>query len=450
MKTTFISKENNDAKFEIEFTGEEFEEAIQKVYKNTKDRFRVDGFRKGKAPRSIIEKRYGEHIFEDDAINDLFSENYMNAVNELELKVINSPRVEFQTISRTDGLKVTVTVEVYPEVDVKDYKGVEIERRVAEVTEADIDTEIDTLRKRNARIENVERPVKDGDHIILDFDGSVDGVPFDGGKAERYSLVVGSGTFVPGFEEQLIGVEPGGEKDVIVTFPEDYGAEDLAGKEAVFKCKVHEVKEEELPELDDDFAKDVSEFDTLEELRNDTKEKLQDEKKTRAENMMKDAAIKAVYEANDIYIPRPLVEDELDNMIDTLKQRIAQQGVEFDKYLGYIDKTESDMREEMKEEAERNVKTRMLVGAVVDKENIKASDEDLDKQVEDMAKQYNMEADKIREMLGEDNLQFMRKDLEMQKAVDFIYENAVIKEPEDAPAEEEKAEDAPAEEAKDE
>ena len=193
MKTTFISKENNDAKFEMEFTGEEFEEAIQKVYQETKDRFRVDGFRKGKAPRSIIEKRYGEHIFEDDAINNLFSDKYMEAVTELGLKVINSPRAEFQTVSREEGLKVVITVECYPEVDVKDYKGVEIERRVAEVTDDDINTELDTLRKRNARIENVERPIKDGDHIILDFDGSVDGVPFDGGKADSYSLVIGSG-----------------------------------------------------------------------------------------------------------------------------------------------------------------------------------------------------------------------------------------------------------------
>ena len=205
-------------------------------------------------------------------------------------------------------------------------------------------------------------------------------------------------------------------------------------------------EEEELPELDDDFAKDVSEFDTLEELKKDTAEKLQDEKSKRAENMMKDAAIKAVYEANDIYIPRPLVEDEIDNMMDTLKQRISQQGVEFDKYLEYIDKKESDMRDDMKEEAQRNVKTRMLVAAVVDKENITANDEDVDKQVEEMAKQYNMEADKIKEMLGEDNLQFIKKDLEMQKAVDFIFDNAVIKDPEDAPAE--KAEEAPVEEAK--
>ena len=446
MKATFISKENNDAKFEMEFTGEEFEAAIQEVYKETKDRFRVDGFRKGMAPRSIIEKRYGEHIFEDDAVNNLFSDNYMKAVSELGLKVINSPRAEFQTVSREEGLKVTITVECYPEVDVKDYKGVEIERRVAEVTDDDINTELDTLRKRNARIESVDRPVQDGDHIILDFDGSVDGVKFDGGQAENYELVVGSGTFVPGFEEQLVGVEPGGEKDVVVTFPEDYGAEDLAGKEAVFKCTVHEVKEEELPELDDDFAKDVSEFDTLEELKKDTAEKLQDEKSKRAENMMKDAAIKAVYEANDIYIPRPLVEDEIDNMMDTLKQRISQQGVEFDKYLEYIDKKESDMRDDMKEEAQRNVKTRMLVAAVVDKENITANDEDVDKQVEEMAKQYNMEADKIKEMLGEDNLQFIKKDLEMQKAVDFIFDNAVIKDSEDAPAE--KAEEAPVEEAK--
>ena len=301
MKTTFISKENNEVRFEMEFNGEEFEDAIIKVYKENKDKFQVDGFRKGKAPRSIIEKKYGEHIFEDDAVNDLFASGYVEAIAELGLEVINSPRAEFKDIKRDEGFKVTVTVEVYPVVDVHDYKGVEIEKVDGEVHDEDVDEAVRSLQKRNARMENVDRAVQRGDHIIFDFEGFIDGEAFEGGKAERYSLEVGSDTFIPGFEDQLVGLMADDEKDVEVTFPEDYQAEELAGKDAVFKCKVHEIKEEQLPELDDDFAKDVSEFDTLEELKKNETEKLVKSKKERAENMMKDAALKAVYDANDQY-----------------------------------------------------------------------------------------------------------------------------------------------------
>ena len=281
MKTTFISKENNEVRFEMEFNGEEFEDAIIKVYKENKDKFQVDGFRKGKAPRSIIEKKYGEHIFEDDAVNDLFASGYVEAIAELGLEVINSPRAEFKDIKRDEGFKVTVTVEVYPVVDVHDYKGVEIEKVDGEVHDEDVDEAVRSLQKRNARMENVDRAVQRGDHIIFDFEGFIDGEAFEGGKAERYSLEVGSDTFIPGFEDQLVGLMADDEKDVEVTFPEDYQAEELAGKDAVFKCKVHEIKEEQLPELDDDFAKDVSEFDTLEELKKNETEKLVKSKKER-------------------------------------------------------------------------------------------------------------------------------------------------------------------------
>lgn len=427
MKTTFISKENNEVRFEMEFNGEEFEDAIIKVYKENKDKFQVDGFRKGKAPRSIIEKKYGEHIFEDDAVNDLFASGYVEAIAELGLEVINSPRAEFKDIKRDEGFKVTVTVEVYPVVDVHDYKGVEIEKVDGEVHDEDVDEAVRSLQKRNARMENVDRAVQRGDHIIFDFEGFIDGEAFEGGKAERYSLEVGSDTFIPGFEDQLVGLMADDEKDVEVTFPEDYQAEELAGKDAVFKCKVHEIKEEQLPELDDDFAKDVSEFDTLEELKKNETEKLVKSKKERAENMMKDAALKAVYDANDIEVPEILVKEEIDNTITQMKQKLMQQGVDWDTYLGYIKKEESAIREDQQEAAGRTVKTRMLVAAVVEKEKIKASDEDLEKQIKDMADQYGVEPDKIREMIGEENMHYIMKDIEMQKAVQFVYDNAVVK-----------------------
>lgn len=427
MKTTFISKENNEVRFEMEFNGEEFEDAIIKVYKENKDKFQVDGFRKGKAPRSIIEKKYGEHIFEDDAVNDLFASGYVEAIAELGLEVINSPRAEFKDIKRDEGFKVTVTVEVYPVVDVHDYKGVEIEKVDGEVHDEDVDEAVRSLQKRNARMENVDRAVQRGDHIIFDFEGFIDGEAFEGGKGERYSLEVGSDTFIPGFEDQLVGLMADDEKDVEVTFPEDYQAEELAGKDAVFKCKVHEIKEEQLPELDDDFAKDVSEFDTLEELKKNETEKLVKSKKERAENMMKDAALKAVYDANDIEVPEILVKEEIDNTITQMKQKLMQQGVEWDTYLGYIKKEESAIRQDQQEAAGRTVKTRMLVAAVVEKEKIKASDEDLEKQIKDMADQYGVEPDKIREMIGEENMHYIMKDIEMQKAVQFVYDNAVVK-----------------------
>lgn len=424
MKATLISKENDVAVFEMQFTGEEFLEAIESAYQTNKKNFVIDGFRKGKAPRSIIEKRYGENVFEDEAINQLFSDNYIKAITELNLKVINSPQAEFSTISRTEGVTVKISVEIYPEVDVKNYKGVEIEKISTRVLKKDVDETVEALRKRNARIETVDRESKMGDHIVFDFEGFIDGEAFENGSAMRYSLELGSGQFIPGFEEQLVGLKNGDEKDVNVTFPEDYGAEDLAGKDAVFKCKIHEVKEEELPELDDEFAKDVSEYDTLAELEEATKEKLKEEKKVRAENRMKDAAVKAVYDANEVEVPRPLIEDEIDAMIERFKQQLEQQGMNYDDYLKYLDKKEKDLREEMREEAKKNCKTRMLIGAVVSKENITVSDDELNEQIEEMAKQYGMETDALKEMIGEESLAYIRSDIEMDKAVNFIYENA--------------------------
>ncbi len=427
MKATFISKEQNDVKFTIEFTSEEFEQAQIKAYKATKDRFSIDGFRKGKAPRGLIEKHYGEGIFFEDAVNDLFADAYPKALDELELDVIDRPRAEFGDLKKGEGFTVTLTVAVYPDVEVKDYKGVEIERVSAEVTPEDLDQEMENLQKRNSRMVLVERPAKEGDTVLLDYEGWSDGVQFEGGTAERQPLKLGSGTFIPGFEEQLIGVEPGGEKDVTVTFPEEYHSEDLAGKEAVFKCKVHEIKEEELPELNDEFAKDVSEYDTLEELRKDTEENLKKAAAAKAENQMKNAVLESVFNANDIDVPEVMVNDEVTNMMNEFDQQLQRQGLNLDQYFQYLNRKPEEFREELKEEAHKKVKTRMIVSAVADQEEIKASDEDLDKEFELMAIQYKMDADKIREMLGTESIGFIENDIRVRKAVDFMFEQAVIK-----------------------
>lgn len=426
MKATLLAKENGDAKFTIEFTAEEFEAARVKAYQENKNQFTIDGFRKGKAPRSIIEKRYGD-VFAEDAINDMLADGYPNALNELDIEVIDQPRMEFGKIEKDAPFTVTVTVAVYPEVEVKDYKGIELEKVDAEVTDEDVNTEIENLRKRNARMVTVDREVKDGDHIILDYKGFVGDEQFEGGTAEGYPLVIGSGSFIPGFEDQLIGAKKDEEVEVKVTFPEEYHAEELAGKEAVFKCVVHEVKEEELPELDDEFAKDVSEYDTLEELKKETKEDLTKRKSAWAENQMKDKAVEIVCENNDIEIPAVMIDDEISQMIRELDMQLSQQGLSFQQYLQFLGKDMMAFREEVKDDAERRVKMRMVIRAIVDAEAIVATEEEIEKELELLGIQYGLETDKVKEMVGEKNLEYIGQDVKMKKAVDFIYENAKVK-----------------------
>ena len=427
MKATFISRENNDVKFTIEFSAEEFENAQIKAYQQNKDRFQIDGFRKGKAPRSIIEKRYGEGVFFEDAIDELFRENYGKALAELELEVIDSPRAEFGKIAKGEGFTTTITVACYPIVDVKDYKGVEIDKVVQEVKDEDIDKEIEALQKRNARMVLVERPAKEGDTVLLDYSGFVGDDQFEGGTAERQELKLGSGMFIPGFEEQLVGATPGEKKDVTVTFPEDYHAEDLAGKEAVFHCLVHEIKEEQLPELDDEFAKDVSEFDTLEELKNSTRERLEKYAKASEERQMQDAALAKVVEANEVEIPSVMIEDEIDRMIQELDQQLPYQGLSVDQYVEFVGKDAKAFRDELRPDAERQVKTRMLLNGIAEAEKIEVSQEELEKELEDMAVQYQTTADKLKEMIGVENINFLQKDMKIKKAIEFIYDNAKIK-----------------------
>ncbi len=427
MKATFISREKNDVKFTMEFTAEEFENAQIKAYQKAKDQFQIDGFRKGKAPRSIIEKHYGEGVFFEDAIDELFKEHYGKALGELELEVIDSPAAEFSKIAKGEGFTVTITVPCFPVVEVKDYKGVEIDKIEQEVKDEDVENEIKALQKRNARMILVERPAKEGDTVLLDYSGFVGDEQFEGGTAERQELKLGSGMFIPGFEEQLIGATPGEKKDVVVTFPEEYHAESLAGKEAVFHCLVHEIKEEQLPELDDEFAKDVSEYDTLEELKKANRERLEAYAKAGSESQMKDAALGKVVAANEVEVPRAMVEDEMDRMCQELDQQLRYQGMGLQQYLQFTGKDMAAFRDELRPDAERQVKTRIVLMGIAEAEKLEVSQEELEEELKTMAAQYQTTADKIREMIGVENLTYLMKDLQVRKAIDFIFDNAVIK-----------------------
>ena len=427
MKATFISREKNDVKFTMEFTAEEFENAQIKAYQQNKNKFQIDGFRKGKAPRSIIEKRYGEGIFFEDAIDLLFSEHYAKALAELELEVIDSPAAEFSKIAKGEGFTATITVPCYPVVEVKDYKGVEIEKVEQEVKDEDVDKDIEALQKRNARVVSVEREAKEGDTVVLDYAGFVGEEQFEGGTAERQELKLGSGMFIPGFEEQLVGAKPGDKKDVNVTFPEEYHAENLAGKEAVFHCTVHEVKEEQLPEIDDEFVKDVSEYDTLEELKKATRERLEKYAKAGAETKMQDAALVKVVEANEVEVPVVMIEDEMSRMMQELDQQLRYQGLNLGQYMELTGKDIAAYTDEIKPDAERQVKTRIILNSIVDAEKIEVSDEEMEEEISVMAEQYQTTADKIKEMIGVENLTYLQKDIKVKKAIKFIYDNAVIK-----------------------
>ncbi len=426
MKTTFISRENNTVKFTMDFTAEEFEQAQIKAYQQAKGQFQIDGFRKGKAPRSIIEKHYGEGIFFEDAIDELLRTGYPDALNELDLEVIDSPKADFSEIGKGKPLTVTIEVPVYPVVEVKDYMGIEVEKVDAVVKDEDVDREIGMMQKRNARMIVAERPAENGDTVILDYAGFVGEDQFEGGTAENQELKLGSGTFIPGFEEQLVGASAGEQVDVKVTFPEEYHAEDLAGKEAVFHCTVHEIKTEELPELDDEFAKDVSEFDTLEELKKSTYERLKETADLQAENAAKDKVIEKAYENNKVEAPKSMVDDEIENMLRELDQQMRYQGLSIDQYLAFAQKDMSAFREDLREDAAKRVATRIVLRSIGVQENVEVTDEDLMKELERMAETYKMDVDNVRKMIGEDNIGYFRKDIALTKVMDLIYDNAKV------------------------
>lgn len=427
MKTNLLSKEKNVAKFTMEFTAEEFEQACIDAYKATKNQFSIDGFRKGKAPRSIIEKHYGEGVFFEEAVNQLFQQNYLNAVQELDLDIIDSPAAEFSEIGKGKPMTITITVPVYPVVEVKDYMGVEADQEKAQVSDESVQAEIDNMLKRNARIITVDRESKNGDTLIFDFKGFVDGEQFEGGTAERHELKLGSGMFIPGFEEQLEGLKAGDSKNVEVKFPENY-TEELAGKDATFECLVHEVKEEEIPELDDEFVKDVSEFDTVDELKEDIKKRQLENAKNMVVSRAKDAVVEKVYENNPVDVPDVMVEDEITRMIQEIGQQLSYQGLTVENYLQYMGKDMSEMRNELREDAAKKVGTRIVLMSIIDKENIQVSEEEMEAELAKIAEAYKKDVEEIKNMIGMENLTYFQKDVQITKVIDMLYDNAKIKE----------------------
>lgn len=427
MKANLISKEKNVAKFTMEFTADEFDQACIDAYKATKDQFSIDGFRKGKAPRGIIEKHYGEGVFFEEAVNQLFQQNYLNAVQELDLDIIDSPAAEFSEIGKGKPMTITITVPVYPVVEVKDYMGVEAEQEKAQVSDESVQAEIDNMLKRNARMVTVERESKNGDTLIFDFKGFVDGKQFEGGTAERHELKLGSGMFIPGFEEQLEGLKAGDSKNVEVKFPENY-TEELAGKDATFECLVHEVKEEEIPKLDDEFVKDVSEFDTVDELKEDIKKRQLENAKNMVLSRAKDAVVSKVYENNPVDVPDVMVQDEITRMIQEIGQQLSYQGLTVENYLQYMGKDMLDLRNELKEDAAKKVGTRIVLMSIIDKEDIKVSEDEMEAELTKIAEAYKKDVDEIKNMIGIENLTYFQKDIQITKVIDMLYDNAKITE----------------------
>ena len=420
--------EHNMAKLTIEVSAEDLEKALQNAYNKQKKNISVPGFRKGKVPRQMVEKMYGPEVFYEDAANALIPEAYAKAYDECELTLASQPEIEVTQIEKGKPFIFTALVAVRPEVKLGEYKGVEVDKYSNRVTAKEIDAKLEEERNKNARTITVEgRPVQNDDEVILDFEGFVDGVPFEGGKGENYNLTIGSGTFIPGFEEQLIGVEAEKEVEVNVTFPEDYHSEDLKGKAATFKCTVHEIKAKELPELDDEFAAEVSEFDTLEELKADINAKIKDQKVAEGKKEQEDQAIDAVIAASEMDIPEAMVKTEARQMVESFAQRIQQQGLTMDQYMQFTGMTVDKMLEEMMPQAEKRIQTRLVLEAIVDAENITISDEKLDEEVAKMAEMYSMKAEELKSYMGEGEKEQMKKDIAIEEAVKVITDNVVEK-----------------------
>ena len=438
MNTNLISKEDNIAKFTVVFTADEFEDAIVDAYKKNKDKFSIDGFRKGKAPRKIIESNYGNDIFYDEALNVLLNKAYPEAVVELDLEVVANPQLEIGEIKKGDEVTVIATVQLFPEIEVKNYKGLEVTKVASEVTDADVDADLKRIQQSQARLETVEgRKTQDGDTVVIDFDGSIDGKHFDGGNAENFELKLGSGQFIPGFEEQLIGKDAGETVDVKVTFPENYNAKDLAGKDALFETKIHEIKVVVLPEIDDDLASDVSEFETLAELKADVKKNLEKNARDGDETQMKNELLDKLCETNEVDVPASMVEDEIDRMLNEMNQQLAYQGMSLDQYMQILGQTMKDVREGARVDANKRVAMRILIRAVVAKEGIEATEAELEDELRKFAEQYGQTVEQVKKVMGEDNMKFFAEDVKTRKAIDFMFDNAKLVEKKEEKAEEE-------------
>lgn len=438
MSAKELNCEKNIVTIEIDVPGEDFQAAIKKAYNRNKGRFMVQGFRKGKAPRKVIEARYGQGIFYEDAIEFAFPDAYKNALDELSIEPATRPEMDEVKEIGEDGAVFVVKVGIKPEITLKDYKGAEINALTPVISDDDIQEELVKMQNQNARIINEsEEAAKDGDTVVIDYAGTVDGEPFAGGSSENYELELGSKTFIPGFEEQLVGVKGGDEKDVEVTFPEEYHAEDLKDKDAVFKVTIKEVKSKELPELDDEFAKDVSEFDTLDELKNDIKERLSKEKESQLKAQAETAAIDHAVNESEGDIPYLMIDEEVDRTMDNYGRQMQGQGISLDDYFKFTGTSPEDFKNNLRGDVEKNIKAELVLAKVAEEEALEPTEEELDEKIKYFAELSKQDFDEYKETMQDDMLEYIKGDLKRAKAIQSLIDGAVVKEVKDDETEEE-------------
>lgn len=427
MKAELIKREGNNVTLKITVENDKFEAAVTKAYNKTKGKYNIPGFRKGKAPKMVIETQYGKGVFYNDAIEILFPEVYPQAIDELNIEPIDRPDLDIEEISKDNGLVMVVNVEVKPEFELGAYKGIEIEKVDNTVNDEAVEARLNEMVEKNARLASVEgRAIESGDTAVIDFEGFDNGVAFEGGKGENHNLVIGSNSFIPGFEDQLIGKKAGEEVEVNVSFPEEYHAEHLAGKPVVFKVKVNDVKVKEVPALDDEFAKDTSEFETLAELRADVKAKLEEEAENRAKGEMRNALVEKAAENTEVVIPEAMIESQIDNMLMELNYQLQYQGLSLQQLLEMTGRSIDELRAERRADAERLVKSSLVLEAIAKAENIEVSDEEFNAELEKMAAMYNMEADKLKSSLRENDIEDIKGQVKIRKTIDLLVENAQI------------------------
>jgi len=420
--------EKSMAKLTITVEAAKFDAAVDSAYQKNKGKIALPGFRKGKAPRAMIEKMYGTGVFFEDAANELIPEAYETAAKESELEIVAQPEIEVTQMDKGTDFIFTATVAIKPEVTLGDYKGIEVEKKEAEVSEEEITAEIDKAREANSRLITIEdRATEDGDTVIIDFDGYVDGKQFEGGYAEDYTLVLGSHSFIDNFEDQLVGKNLGEDVEVNVTFPEEYHVDELKGKPALFKVKIKEIQKKELPELDDDFAQDVSDFDTLDEYKADVEKKILENKENQIKREQEDQIIEKIIENAQMEIPQQMIVAQTRQMTQEFAQRLQSQGLSLEQYMQFTGLTPQKMMEDLEPQALKRIQSRLVLEAVVAAENIEASDEEIDKELENMASMYQMEIDKLKELIGDDEKKQIGMDLAVQKAVEFVVKEAVEK-----------------------
>ncbi len=417
------TKNTNELKLSFTIEAKLFEDAMKTVYAKNAKYFTIPGFRKGKAPYNIVEKQYGKEIFYEDAFNELVPEIYEKEIKENNIDAVSNPEIDIKQMEKGKDLKFTAVVQTKPEVKVEKYKGIELKKIEYNVSDEDVNKEIEKMAEQNSRLVTVEdRPVEDKDIAVIDFEGSVDGVPFEGGKAENHELTIGSHSFIEGFEDQIIGMKKGEEKDIKVTFPKEYFAKELAGKDAVFKVKVNEIKKKELPKIDDELAKDVSEFDTLKELKASITKRLQEQNDERAKRETEDAAIKAVTDSVEVEIPSGMIEHEKDHMIEDMKARLSYQGLNFEQYLQIVNKTEGEFRKEYDEPAKESVKSRLVLEAISKEAKIEPNEKDIDEKLEELAKSYGRKSEELKE--NAELIKYITDTLKIEKTIDYLVENA--------------------------